>query len=216
MPKVVQIDRINPDPLALSHAGDEIRQGGLIAFPTDTYYGLGVNPFDQSAVSRLYEIKGRPVSKPILLLIDGIDRLNYLVRTISPLAEAVMECYWPGPLTLVFDALPILPDFLTAGTGTIGIRFPDAAIPNSLISEAGFPLTATSANRSGEPSPSDASDVIRMIGTDLDVILDGGGCQSTPSTLLDLTSDRPKILREGCISTETLVQFFNDHHIDMK
>lgn len=216
MPKIVQIDSINPDPMTLSRIGGEIRQGGLIAFPTDTFYGLAANPFDQSAISRLYQIKGRPASKPILLLIDGIDRINYLVRTVSPLAEAVMETYWPGPLTLVFEALPVLPDFLTAGTGTIGIRFPDAAIPSGLINEAGFPITATSANRSGEPSPSTVSDVMRMIGADLDVILDGGGCQSTPSTLLDLSSDRPRILREGKISTESLIQFFNDHHVDIK
>jgi len=208
------MDPSHPDPSVLSDLGAKIRKGAVIAFPTDTFYGLAANPFDQEAVARLFKMKGRPRSKPILLLIDGLDRLNDLVLTVTPLAGAVMDYFWPGPLTLVFEAAPALPDFVTAGTGTIGVRFPDAALPVELICEAGFALTGTSANPSGAPAPTTATEVVASMGSELDAVIDGGQCQSRPSTLLDVCGARPRLLREGQVSAERLRQYFQARDIE--
>lgn len=207
MKKVISIDPDEPDSSVLSDVAALIRRNGVVAIPTDTFYGLAANPFDIKTVSRIFEIKGRDASKPILLLISGLQMLPSLVEEISPLAEKIMGRFWPGPLTLIFKASKRLPDLLTAGTGTIGIRFPDAALPTSLIDRVGFPITATSANRSGEPSPSSAQEVERTLGPSLDCILDGGGCSTLPSTVLDLTTSEPKLLREGRISADQLAEF---------
>ncbi|MFQ5597653.1 MAG: L-threonylcarbamoyladenylate synthase [Nitrospiria bacterium] len=208
MPDVIAVDPVNPDLKVLSDLGGLIRKGAVIAFPTDTYYGLAANPFDQEAVARIFKIKGRPVSKPILLLIDGLDRLNDLALNVTPLAEAVITAFWPGPLTLVFEAVPGLPDFVTAGTGTIGIRLPDAALPVGLVRETGFAITGTSANPSGAPAPTTAAEVAASIGRDLDVVIDGGPGSPGPSTLIDVCGAKPILLREGRIPAERLKAFF--------
>lgn len=204
MKKVIPIDPDDPNPSVLSDAATLIRKGGVVAIPTDTFYGLAADPFDPKVVSRLFEIKGRESSKPILLLISRPQMLPSLVEGISPLAEKVMARFWPGPLTLVFKAAKHLPDLLTAGTGTIGIRFPSAVLPIRLIDQVGFPITATSANRSGEPSPASAQEVARALGHSIECILDGGACSTLPSTVLDLTTSKPNLLREGRVSKEAL------------
>jgi len=208
------MDPSHPDMGVLSEWGAEIRKGAVIAFPTDTYYGLAANPFDPEAVARLFKIKGRPDSKPILLLIDHLDRLKDLVLNVSPLAEAVMSGFWPGPLTLVFEAALNLSDALTAGSGTIGIRLPNARLPLELIRAAGVALTATSANLSGGPAPTTAAAVMASIGSKLDAVIDGGKCQSCPSTLLDVSGAHPKVLRKGQVSTERLRTFFQSRDIE--
>lgn len=207
MKKVIPIDPDDPDSSLLSDAAALIRKGGVVAIPTDTFYGLAANPFDSQVVSRLFDIKGRESSKPILLLISRLEMLPSLVEEISPLAEKVMARFWPGPLTLIFKASKRLPDLLTGGTGTIGIRFPKAVLPVRLIDRVGFPITATSANRSGEPSPASAQEVARALGASLDGILDGGPCSTLPSTVLDVTTSEPNLLREGRVSAEQLAPF---------
>lgn len=206
MKKVIPIDPDDPDSAVLSDVAALIRKNGVVAIPTDTFYGLAANPFDVKTVSRLFEIKGRDSSKPILLLISGLQMLPSLVEEISPFAEKVMGRFWPGPLTLIFKASKHLPDLLTGGTGTVGIRFPNAILPVRLIDRVGLPITATSANRSGEPSPSSAHEVERVLGPSLDCILDGGPCSTLPSTVLDLTTSEPNLLREGRISAEQLAE----------
>ena len=204
MKKVIPIDPDDPDPSVLLDVAALIRKGGVVGIPTDTFYGLAANPFDSKAVSRLFEIKGRESSKPILLLISGLHMLPSLVEEVSPLAEKVIGCFWPGPLTLIFKASKRLSGLLTGGTGTIGIRFPDAILPVRLIDQVGFPITATSANRSGEPSAASAQEVERALGTSIDCILDGGPCSTLPSTVLDVTASEPNLLREGRVSAEKL------------
>jgi L-threonylcarbamoyladenylate synthase len=204
MRKVIPIDPDDPDPSILSDVAALIRKEGVVAIPTDTFYGLAADPFDAKVVSRLFGIKGRETSKPILLLISGLQMLPPLVEEISPLAEKIMSRFWPGPLTLIFKASKRLPDLLTGGTGTIGIRFPNAILPIRLIDRVGFPITATSANRSGEPSPASAQEVERSLGVAIDAILDGGPCSTLPSTILDVTTSEPNLLREGRISAEQL------------
>lgn len=204
MKKVIPIDPDDPDSAVLGAAAALIRTNGVVAIPTDTFYGLAANPFDAKVLSRLFEIKGRDPSKPILLLISRPQMLPSLVEEISPLAQKVMGRFWPGPLTLIFKASKRLPDLLTGGTGTVGIRFPNATLPVRLIDRVGFPITATSANRSGEPSPASAQEVERSLGASLDCILDGGSCSTLPSTVLDLTTPKPILLREGRVSADEL------------
>ncbi|MBI4001591.1 MAG: threonylcarbamoyl-AMP synthase [Nitrospira defluvii] len=176
---------------------------GVIAIPTETYYGLAVRPTQEPALRRLVELKGRPPDKPILVLIGNRDQLAQVVESIPPAAAVLMSLFWPGPLTIVFPAAPGLSPLLTAGTGTIGIRLPPLPHLRRLLERTG-PLTGTSANRSSEPSLDSAEGVERALGSALDVILDGG---RTPgglaSTLID-ARDRPRLLRTGALPTDVI------------
>ena len=204
MKKVISVNPAAPDPDVLSFLAGVLRKGGVIAYPTDTLYGLGANPFDRAAVDRLFKIKGRDYSKPILLLISSLETLNPLVRDVSSFAEKIIKAFWPGSLTLIFKASPSLPDLLTAGTGKIGLRLPEATLPIRLIDTIGFPLTATSANLSGAPPAKSASEIEPTLISSVDHILDGGVCSTIPSTVLDVSVDPPRLLREGKISAATL------------
>jgi len=203
-----QVSLESPDPKVLSEAARIIQGGGVVAFPTDTFYGLAANPFDPKALARLFKIKGRASSKPILLLINGKEMLEALVEPPSLQARQVMGRFWPGPLTLVLNAKKHVPEALIAGSGKIGLRFPDARLATQLISKSGLPLTATSANPSGASSPETAEEVCSVLGDQLDLVLDGGRLEpSSPSSLLDLTAPHPKLLREGRISRALLTPF---------
>ncbi len=176
---------------------------GLIALPTETYYGLAVRPTDEAALRRLIDVKGRPPDKPILVLIGARDQLPPLVESIPPAAALLMDLFWPGPLTIVFPAAPGLSPLLTAGTGTIGVRWSPLPALQGLLAQTG-PLTGTSANRSSEPPPDNADAVQQVLGALLDLILDGG---PTPgglaSTVID-ACERPHVLRAGVLSTDQI------------
>ena len=176
---------------------------GVIAIPTETYYGLAVRPTQAQALRRLVALKGRPSDKPILVLIGNHGQLAQLVASIPPAAAVLMELFWPGPLTIVFPAASDQSPLLTAGTGTIGIRLSPLPYLRRLLSQTG-PLTGTSANRSSEPSLDSAGGVERVLGSALDMILDGG---RTPgglaSTIVD-ACDLPRLLRAGALSTEVI------------
>jgi L-threonylcarbamoyladenylate synthase len=186
-----------------------LRGGGIIAFPTDTAYGLGADPFNEAAVDRIFQLKGRPEAKPILLVIESIGMAESISRPpemFYPLAEK----FWPGSLTMVVEAKPHVPVNLTAGTATIGVRWPVAPAAIRLVSRLGRPITATSANRTGRPSAVTAEEIRLQFGDRLDALVDGGVLPvRTGSTLLDITADPPILLREGPISFETLHDFFN-------
>ena len=173
----------------------------VLALPTETFYGLGVRPTDESALQRLHRVKGRPSDKAILLLIGRRDQLSGLVASIPPAAAVLMDRFWPGPLTLIFPAAPELSLLLTAGTGTIGVRLPPIPHLQELLHVVG-PLTGTSANRSSEPPLDAADDVQRALGADVDLILDGGRTPGgSASTLVD-TRGTPRLLRPGALPTE--------------
>jgi len=181
-----------------------LRAGGVIGFPTDTSYGLGADPFSERAVRRIFEIKGRPETKPILLLVNSIEMATHIAH-LSDKAQELAQRFWPGPLTMILPARDSVPSLLTAGTGTIGIRWPSAEFAERLIARFGRPITATSANRSGLPSTVTASEVCQQLGDDLELVVDGGRLPSrSGSTLLDLTSVPPRILREGPIQEAEL------------
>lgn len=184
---------------ALSRAASVAHAGGVIAFPTETFYGLGVMPFDLAAVHRLFALKGRsPASSPILVLIRHRKELESLVSEISPSAELLMDACWPGPLTIVFRASSRVPPLLTAGTGTIGIRLSAAAPLQRLLNAVGGPLTGTSANRSGGMPAITAEDVQACLGVEVDLILNGGRTPGgLPSTVVDTTVTPVRLIREG-------------------
>ncbi|HMF01812.1 MAG TPA: L-threonylcarbamoyladenylate synthase [Terriglobia bacterium] len=185
-----------------------LRAGGVIAFPTDTAYGLAADPFSETAVDRIFRIKGRPDTKPILLLVDSVRMAESVIHP-SDVFYRVVEAFWPGSLTIIMHAVASLPANVSAGTNTVGVRWPIAAFATGLVSRLGSPVTATSANRSGMPSPVTAEEVQSQLGDSIDALVDGGVLPSSGgSTLLDLTADLPVLLREGPVPFEALVEFF--------
>jgi L-threonylcarbamoyladenylate synthase len=181
-----------------------LRSGGVIAFPTDTAYGLGADPFNDHAVRRIFELKGRPETKPILLLVNSIAMARS-IAILSKRALALAKRFWPGPLTMILPAREAVPELVTAGTGTIGIRWPNAAFALRLLDALNHPITATSANRSGTPASVTAAEVCAQFGDTIDVVVDGGVLPARGgSTLLDLTVTPARILREGPIAEAEL------------
>ena len=185
----------------VTRAANVVRAGGVIAFPTETFYGLGVTPFDPAAVFRLFQLKGRsPASSPILVLIRDRTELESLVSEISPSAELLMNACWPGPLTIVFRASAIVPRLVTADTGTIGIRLSAAAPLRRLLEAVDGPLTGTSANRSGAVPATTAEDVQAFLGVEVDLILNGGRTPGgLPSTVVDTTVQPVRLVRQGAL-----------------
>lgn len=185
---------------ALAHACAVLRAGGVVAFPTETYYGLAVDPFNQAALSRLFALKGRSPDKPVLLIIDNQSQLASLVAEIPPSFPILMEKFWPGPLTLVFPGAASLPAMLTGSRGTVGVRVSSHPVARQLIRAFGRPITATSANFSGQPAAVAVGGVLAQLGPEVDAILDGG---KTPgglgSTLLGYQEGKVCLLRAGVI-----------------
>jgi len=181
-----------------AHARKVLLQGGVIAFPTDTFYGLGVDPFNRDAVDQIFAIKGREKKKPLLLLISAREQLETLVRDITPAHSTLMQEFWPGPLTLLFKPRPVILDNVSAGL--IGIRQPGNSMTRDLISSFGQAITAPSANLSGEAPPTSAKQVEQSLGSHLDLIIDGGTCPGgEPSTLVDATEAPIRLIRPGAV-----------------
>jgi L-threonylcarbamoyladenylate synthase len=186
-----------------------LTSGGVIAFPTDTAYGLGADPFNEAALERIFEIKGRPESKPLLLLVDSVAMAECVTTRLPANFYAVVQKFWPGPLTVIVPSATSIPDKLTAGTGTVGIRWPVASFATALIQRFGKPITATSANRTGLPGTVTAQEVQSQLDASVDALIDGGLLSArSGSTLLDLTVDPPVMLREGPITFQSLAEFF--------
>jgi L-threonylcarbamoyladenylate synthase len=179
---------------------DVVRARGVIAYPTDTFYGLGADPRDPEAVRRIFAIKSREAGQPILLLLHDRSEVTAWASAVTPSAERLMERFWPGPLTLVFSAAPdVLPE-LTGGGGTIGLRVPGNELTRELLRNLGTALTGTSANRSGGRDPRTAEEVMREVGDRVDLVLDGGATTGDrPSTVVDVTVEPPRIIRQGNI-----------------
>ncbi len=203
---VIPVDPSAPEPVALQEAAGCLSRGGLVAFPTETFYGLGANAMDRAAVARIFRVKRRPAAKPLLVLVGSVEMAESLVLEVSDLARQLMATYWPGPLTLVVRAAPELPCELTAGTGTVGIRIPAHPVALGLVHAAGCPVTAPSANPSGEEPPTTAEEVRRFFGDKIDLILDGGSTPGgRPSTVLDVSVSPPRLLRAGILDMSPLL-----------
>jgi L-threonylcarbamoyladenylate synthase len=185
-----------------------LRSGGVIAFPTDTAYGLGADPFNETAIDRIFAVKERAEAKPILLLVDSVQMAESVSHP-NAVFYKVVQKFWPGPLTIIVKAVDSVPMKLTAATNTIGLRWPAAEFARSLVGRFGEPVTATSANRSAMPAAVTAEEVRHQLGESIDALIDGGRLPAGGgSSLLDLTSDPPVLLREGPISFESLDEFF--------
>ena len=188
------------DTLEIKKAVQIIRQGGVVAFPTETYYGLGVDPFNPQALTKLFAIKKRSSAKPVLTLITDQDQLSLLTLEIPSLFLPLFPL-WPAPLTLVFKALPSLPSILTGGTGTVAVRISPHPLAMALVRAYHQPLTATSANISGKPSAVTADEVRMYFGDTVDLVIDGGRTQGgKPSTVVGIDNDALTVIREGVIS----------------
>ena len=196
---------VEDNPVACAQAAAIIARGGVVAFRTDTFYGLGADPFNRHAVLRIRQLKSREENKPILILIADASDVDRFIAERSALFDRVCQRYWPGPLTLVGKAQLELPRELTAGTGTIGVRLPDDADVRDLLRACGGALTATSANLSAQPPARTAQEVESYFPTGIDLIIDGGAATvSQPSTVLDLSGEEPRLIREGAIKLANL------------
>jgi L-threonylcarbamoyladenylate synthase len=186
--------------LSIKEAAVKIRSGGLVAFPTETVYGLGANALDATAVQKIYELKGRPSASPLIVHVASIEMAREIVAEWPPLAEELARKWWPGPMTLVLPKKAVIPDIVTAGLPTVGVRMPNHPIALELIREAGVPIAAPSANRFMELSPTTAEHVRQAFGDSVD-ILDGGPAQvGIESTVVAIENGELKLLRPGMIS----------------
>jgi L-threonylcarbamoyladenylate synthase len=187
------------DPSHIAQAAERLRGGAVIAFPTDTLYGVGARAADPAAVARLYEVKRRPAGQPMVLLVRDRDQVQQLA-VVSSAAADLMARFWPGPLTLV------LPARVPADGSTIAVRAPEHDVALALLSALGEPIASSSANPAGQPPPVDAEQVIAGLGDELELVLDGGPCRiGQPSTILDLSGLTPRILRQGAIPSSELI-----------
>lgn len=206
--KVIKIDNTNIDDILIQEAASLIKAGKLVAFPTETVYGLGANGLDENAVINIFNAKGRPQDNPLILHISNMDQLDTLVREIPEVAYECMRRFWPGPLTILFNKSDLVPNIITAGLSTVAIRMPNHPIALKLIGYSNTPIAAPSANLSGKPSPTTASHVIMDLLHKVDMIIDGGSTGvGLESTVLDLSGNQPMILRPGAITMEDLIPF---------
>jgi L-threonylcarbamoyladenylate synthase len=190
-------------------AASVIKSGGIIAFKTDTFYGLGVDPLNGPSVQRLKAIKGRDDGKPILLLISDESEVERFILNRSLVFDKATKSFWPGPITFVIRANPLVPDEITAGTGTVGIRLPSDFKVREFVRQCGGALTATSANLAGQPPARTASEVLDQFDGTLDLIIDGGEVTATePSTVLDITNYPLKLIREGAVGRDLIKAIF--------
>jgi len=206
--RIVRIVRVGSAPdadPAVAEAAAMLRDGGLVAFPTETVYGLGGDARSEAAVERILAVKGRPADNPLIVHVAEAADLGLVTDHAGPLALALAAAFWPGPLTLVLPARPELRRAACRGLATVGVRMPDHPVALALLRSAGIPVAAPSANLSGGPSPTRAADVARDLGGSIPLILDGGPCRiGLESTVLDLCGDEPAILRPGAIGAEAI------------
>ncbi len=203
MPRCLKVDSSHPSSAVLHEALVVLRQGGIVAYPTDTVYGLAVDALNPQAVARLYGAKRRPPEKAIPLIVGGLDQLSQLVAPPSCAAKRMMAVFWPGPLTLLMPAHERAPQHLLSAGRRIGVRWSQIALNQQLAQDLGNAITATSANLSGRPAALCASEVVAQLVSTIDLVLDGGVAQSTEvSTILDVGSHPPRLCRPGKLSIQ--------------
>ena len=208
MSLTVKLDPDKPDDDTLGKVISSITAGKTIAFPTETFYALGVSAYSEEAIRKVYAIKGREQGKPLPLIIEGASMLKEVTAEIPEIAHSLIQEFWPGGLTLIFKASPKVPSILTADTSTIAVRNSSHALARLLVASAQVPLTSTSANLSGNESCSSAAEVEKQLGGLIDIIIDGGTTEGLmPSTMVDLTKIPPQMVREGIIPSERLQPF---------
>ena len=212
--EILKIDRKNINKAYIKKAADLIKEGALVAFPTETVYGLGADGLNNEACKKIFKAKGRPADNPLILHISHISMLDNLVEEISESHRKLFDL-WPGPMTLIFKKSRLIPEAVTAGGDTVAIRFPSDEIARALISQANTPIAAPSANISGRPSPTKADDVYQDMDGIIPLIIDGGESNiGIESTVIDLSGEKPTILRPGYYTYEFLKEILPDMRLD--
>jgi len=210
-PEILKINAEEPDSSLVSYAAEQIKKGFVLALPTDTFYGLAVDPYNLRAVDKIYEIKERGKHKPLSLLIESVEQAELLSAPLPDEFYLLAERFWPGPLTIIVRAAPRLPLKVTANTGNIALRFPENKIPLAIIRAAGVPVTATSANLSGHQECTTAQQVKEQLAQRVPIIIDGGkSMREVPSTIVYLANGGWKLMREGAISVQQIEDFLGD------
>lgn len=213
--KIYKMNITAPDPIQLKEAGRILQEGGLVAFPTETVYGLGGNALDAAASAKIYAAKGRPSDNPLIAHISSPVELYTIAEQVPETAEKLMDAFWPGPLTMIFHKKQIVPKTTTGGLDTVAVRMPAHPVALALIQAAGVPIAAPSANLSGRPSPTLAKYVAEDLSGRIDMILDGGGCDiGLESTIVDMTGTVPMILRPGYVTREMLEEVVGPVEMD--
>lgn len=200
MPRILPVDPNNPEPRVIREIVDVLKADGLVALPTDTVYGLAADIFSETALESLVDLKARPHDKPIPIFISSIEDLGAVTREVPEEAGRLARKFWPGPLTLILHASPEIPEEITAGTGTVGVRIPNLRLIEMILNGLGRPITGTSANKSGGINPVTPLDVQKGLQKQFDLLVDGGKTSSAiPSTVLDCTQFPLRIIRRGAI-----------------
>jgi tRNA threonylcarbamoyl adenosine modification protein (Sua5/YciO/YrdC/YwlC family) len=209
--EILRIDPAAPDETLLVVAAEIVLGGGVIAFPTDTLYGLGCSLFDVSAVEMVARLKRRDPSLAVISLISDPRQVYGLATDVSPVAEALVARFWPGPLSLIFKAAPIVPARVRGAGGTVALRCPNDRLCHTLLDVIGGPVVSSSANLSGQPPAETAEEVLRIFGNQLDLVIDGGPRRGgVPSTLVDVSAPRPRLLRRGALDVTGTLGDFED------
>lgn len=207
----LKVNPLNPEKIKIQIAAEIIKKGGLVAFPTETVYGLGADALNSDAILALFKAKKRPLDNPPIIHVENADDVNKLVESLPEEAELLMKKFWPGPLTLVFRRSKMVPEVTVAGLDTIAVRMPKHEVALALIRESGVPIAAPSANLAGKPSPTNSRHVFDDLKGRIDVILDGGAtCVGVESTVLDLSVKPPLVLRPGGIILEALREILGE------
>ena len=205
MTKILKINPITPEPEILAQAGDILRRGGLVAYPTETVYGLAASAFVVDSIARVFDAKGRPYGQPLPVQIADVSEVETLARNVSPRAKDLIADFFPGPLTLIFWRQPTVSLTVTGGGNTVGLRMPDHPVALGVLRAFGAPLVCPSANLTGRRAPMSAADVLEDLDGRVDLVLDGGPTlDRTPSTVLDVTTEPARLIREGKITRAQL------------
>lgn len=203
MTKILKINPVAPEPSKIKEAAEVIKKGGTVAFPTETVYGLGADALNTEAIKKVFMAKGRPSDNPLIVHISDMEMLKLIAKQPSKTARALINQFWPGPLTVILEKKKVVPEIVTGGLDTVAVRMPDNKIALSLIKQSGVPLVAPSANLSGRPSPTKAGDVADDLSGRIDRIIDGGKTRiGIESTVIDMTTTPPSLLRPGGLSVE--------------
>lgn len=210
--RLYTVDPVNPDPDIIADAAARLRIGELVAFPTETVYGLGANALDASAVARIYAAKGRPAYNPIIVHVPDISAARAVVTTWTPAADRLARAFWPGPLTIVLPKSPAIPDSVSAGLPLVGVRVPAHPVALALLRAARIPIAAPSANRSNQLSPTTGSHVARSLSGVDGIILDAGSCEvGIESSVIDLSTEIPTLLRPGGVPVAAIEAVLDAH-----
>ena len=194
----------------IEKAGELIKQGKIVIFPTETVYGIGTNGLDENAVRKLYEVKKRPLNKPISLLVSNMEMVNLIAKDITETEYKIMKNFFPGPLTIILKKKKNVPDIVTAGQDTVGVRMPRGDVARKLVELSGVPIAAPSANISGEPSGTNLQEIMKYFEGKVDYCIDGGNSElGLASTIVQVIDDKPMILRQGSITLEQINKILN-------